>query len=104
MARLGTADMIAAGPRAVSRYTGTLFAVFVAQSLIAAACMVGVALVLAQAFAHLPMFDEAVDGDPMTVHSRARIGFLSHRRRPNLLPPGHRVVSMIAIKREGSFK
>jgi hypothetical protein len=63
MAKLGLADLISAGPRAVSRYTGTLLAVFVAQSLVAAACMVGVALVLAQAFSHLPMFDEAVDGD-----------------------------------------
>ncbi len=61
--RLGLRDLIGAGPRAVSRYTGTLLAVFVVQSLVAAACMVAVALVLAQAFAHLPMFDEAVDGD-----------------------------------------
>jgi hypothetical protein len=63
MARLGLADLIAAGPRAVSRYTGTLLAVFVAQAIVAATCVVAVALVLAQAFAHLPMFDEAVDGD-----------------------------------------
>ncbi|HET7499664.1 MAG TPA: hypothetical protein VFK02_01630 [Kofleriaceae bacterium] len=63
MARLGLGDLISAGPRAVSRYTGTLLAVFVAQSLVAAACMVAVAVVLAQAFSHLPLFDEAVDGD-----------------------------------------
>lgn len=63
MARLGMADLVGAGPRAVSRYTGTLLAVFVVQSLIAAACMLAVALVFAQQFAHLPMFDEAVDGD-----------------------------------------
>jgi hypothetical protein len=56
-------DMVAAGPRAVSRYTGTLLAVFVVQSLVAAACMVGVAAVLAQVFAHQPLFDDAVDGD-----------------------------------------
>ena len=61
--RLGLADLITAGVRALSRYTGTLFAVFVAQSLIAATCMLAVAIVLAQAFAHLPMFDQAVDGD-----------------------------------------
>jgi hypothetical protein len=63
MARLGLGDLIAAGPRAVSRYTGTLLTVFVAQSIVAATCMLAVALVLAQAFSHLPMFDEAVDGD-----------------------------------------
>jgi hypothetical protein len=63
MPRLGLADLIGAGPRAVSRYTGTLLAVFVAQSLIAASCIVAIAAVLAHTFAHLPMFDEAVDGD-----------------------------------------
>jgi len=61
--RFGLADLIAAGPRAVARYTGTLLAVFVVQTIVAAACMLGVAVVLAQAFAHLPMWDEAVDGN-----------------------------------------
>lgn len=61
--RLGLRDMVAAGPRAVSRYTGTLFAVFVVQSLVAVATMFAVAFVLAQVFAHLPIFDDAVDGD-----------------------------------------
>jgi hypothetical protein len=61
--RLGLADMLSAGTRGVSRYTGTLLAVFVVQSLVAAACMFAVAMVLAQAFAHLPLFDDAVDGD-----------------------------------------
>ncbi len=74
MARLGLGDLIGAGPRAVSRYTGTLLAVFVVQSLIAAACMVAVALVLAQAFSHLPMFDEAVDGDLVAMVSCLRHG------------------------------
>jgi hypothetical protein len=63
MARLGLADLIAAGPRAVSRYTGTLLAVFVAQSLVAATCLLAVAVVFAHEFSHLPMFDDAVDGD-----------------------------------------
>src|SRR5215468_6365011 len=63
MPRLGLGDLIGAGPRAVSRYTGTLLAVFVAQGLVAATCILAAAAVLAQAFAHLPMFDEAVDGD-----------------------------------------
>lgn len=78
MARLGLGDLIAAGPRAVSRYTGTLLAVFVVQSLIAAACMVGATIAFAQAFAHLPMFDEAVDGDLVALlycvrHGRASL-------------------------------
>jgi hypothetical protein len=67
MARLGLADLIAAGPRAVSRYTGTLLAVFVAQSLVAVTCLLAVALVFAREFSHLPMFDEAVDGDPVAL-------------------------------------
>lgn len=61
--RLGLGDLVATGWRAVGRYTGTLLAVFVAQTLVATACMIGVAVVLAQAFAHLPLFDEGIDGD-----------------------------------------
>ncbi|MBX3162240.1 MAG: hypothetical protein KF773_40120 [Deltaproteobacteria bacterium] len=61
--RLGLGELLGAGSRAVSRYTGTVFAVFVAQSLLALAVTLGIAVVLAQQFAHLPMFDEAVDGD-----------------------------------------
>jgi hypothetical protein len=63
MPRLGLGDLIGAGPRAVSRYTGTLLAVFVAQSLIAATCIVAIFAVFAHTFGRLPMFDEAVDGD-----------------------------------------
>jgi hypothetical protein len=74
MARLGLGDLIGAGPRAVSRYTGTWLAVFVAQSLVAAACIVGVTVLLAQQFAHLPMFDEAVDGDLVALISCLRYG------------------------------
>lgn len=66
--------MIGAGPRAVSRYTGTLLAVFVAQSLVAASCIVAVALVLAHTFSHLPMFDEAVDGDLVALIYSVRHG------------------------------
>lgn len=62
-ARLSLGDLLRTGVRAVSKYTGTLLAVFVVQSLVAAACMLAVALVLAQTFSHLPMFDDAVDGD-----------------------------------------
>ncbi|HEX3482411.1 MAG TPA: hypothetical protein VHT91_45665 [Kofleriaceae bacterium] len=74
MPRLGLGDLIGAGPRAVSRYTGTLLAVFVAQSLIAASCIVAIAAVLAYTFLHLPMFDEAVDGDFVALIYAVRYG------------------------------
>jgi hypothetical protein len=74
MPRLGLADLIGAGPRAVSRYTGTLLAVFVAQSLIAASCIVAIFAVLAHTFARLPMFDEAVDGDLVALIYSLRYG------------------------------
>jgi hypothetical protein len=61
--RLTFLDLLRGGLRAVSRYTGTVLTVFVVQSLWAAACMVTIALVLAQAFSHLPLFDDAVDGN-----------------------------------------
>lgn len=61
--KLGFGDLLGAGARAVSKYTGTLLAVFVAQTLLATACMLGIFVVLAQVFSHLPMFDDAVDGD-----------------------------------------
>ena len=61
--RLGVGELVGAGPRAVGRYTGTLLAVFVVQSLVAAACLAAIAVVLANAFAHLPLWDDAVDGD-----------------------------------------
>ncbi|HEY5937963.1 MAG TPA: hypothetical protein VIU61_25110, partial [Kofleriaceae bacterium] len=61
--RLGLGDLLRAGARAVSKYTGTVLAVFVVQSLVAVACLLAIAVIFAQAFSHLPMFDEAVDGD-----------------------------------------
>ena len=82
MPRLGIGAMVRAGVRAVSRYTGTLFAMFIAQSVVAAGCMLGAALVLAQAFAHLPMFDEAVDGDLTALIYCVRFG------RPSLVAAG----------------
>ena len=72
--RLGLGDMIAAGPRATGRYTGTLLAVFVAQSLVAATCILAVAVVFAHEFSHLPMFDEAVDGDLVALLYCIRFG------------------------------
>jgi hypothetical protein len=74
MPRLGLRDLVGAGPRAVSRYTGTLLAVFVAQSLIAASCILATTVVLAHAFAHLPMFDDAVDGDVVALIYSLRHG------------------------------
>lgn len=73
-------SLLATGLRSVSKYTGTVLAVFVVQSIVALACMVGIAFVLAQAFAHLPMFDEAVDGDIVAAiwcWSYARPSFLA---------------------------
>lgn len=67
MKHVALRDMLAAGPRAVSRYTGTLFAVFVVQTLVALGCMFAISIVLANQFAHLPIFDEAVDGDPVAI-------------------------------------
>lgn len=91
MPRLGVGDLISAGPRAVSRYTGTLLAVFVAQSILAATCMLAVALVLAQAFSHLPMFDDAVDGDLVALIYCVRYG------KPSLVATGGIVFGAIAL-------
>jgi hypothetical protein len=91
MARLGLGDLLAAGPRAVSRYTGTLFAVFLAESLVAAICLLAVALVLARAFAHLPMFDDAVDGDLVALIYCARYA------GPSLLATGGLVLGGVML-------
>jgi hypothetical protein len=64
---LGLGELLGLGMRAVSKYTGTVLAVFVVQSLLATACMIAVALVLSQTFSHLPMFDEAVDGSIVAI-------------------------------------
>ena len=61
--RLTLGDLFGSGTRALTRYTGTLLTVFVVQSLVAIAVMLACSVVLAQVFAHLPVFDEAVDGD-----------------------------------------
>jgi hypothetical protein len=91
MPRPGLGDLIACGPRAVSRYTGTMLAVFVAQSLVAATCMIAVALVLAQAFSHLAMFDEAVDGDLIALVYCVRYG------RASLIASGGVVFGAVAL-------
>lgn len=61
--RLRLGGLFGAAPRAIGRYTGTLLAVFVVQSVLAIVCMGAVAIVLARTFGKLPMWDDAVDGD-----------------------------------------
>jgi hypothetical protein len=60
---LGFVDLVRAGGRAVSRYTGTVLALFVAQSLVAGVAIVTIAQIFAAEFARRPVFDEGVDGD-----------------------------------------
>ncbi len=72
--RLGFGDMVGAGSRAVGRYTGTLFAVFLAQTVIAFVCLLAIALALANAFGHMPMWDDAVDGDLLALIFCLRYG------------------------------
>lgn len=77
---LGLGALLRAGSRAISKYTGTVLAVFAAQSIVAAGCMVAVAFVLAQTFAHQPLFDEAVDGSIVALIwcvRQARASFLA---------------------------
>jgi len=89
--RLGLGELIRAGGRAVSKYTGTVLAVFVVQSLVALAAMLAIAVVLAQAFAHLPMFDDAVDGDLIALIYCVRYG------RPSFLAIGGIVFGAILL-------
>jgi hypothetical protein len=65
--------------------------VFVVQTLIAASSMITVALVLAQAFSHLPMFDEAVDGDLVALIYCVRYA------KPNLVATGGIVFGAIVL-------
>jgi hypothetical protein len=91
MMRHGLGELIGAGGRAVSRYTGTLLAVFVTQALVAAAGMLAIAFVLAQAFARLPMFDEAVDGDLVALIYCLRWG------KPSFLAVGGIVLAAVLL-------
>jgi hypothetical protein len=61
--RSAFAVMMSAGREALVRYTGTLLALFVAQLVLAMTAVFAMARVLAAAFADLPFFDRAVDGD-----------------------------------------
>jgi hypothetical protein len=60
---LGLGDLIRAGGRAVSRYTGMVLALFVAQGLVAGVAIMTIAQILATELARRPIFDDAVDGD-----------------------------------------
>jgi hypothetical protein len=61
--RVSLGELVGAGTRALTRYTGTLLAVFVVQTIVVTSAMLAIAAVLAQAFSHLPIWDDAVDGD-----------------------------------------
>jgi hypothetical protein len=65
--KLGLRQMLRAGVRAVSDYTGTFFGLFVVQLVIAAGTTVVIWQVLAAEFAHRPLFDEGVDGDLLSL-------------------------------------
>jgi hypothetical protein len=60
---LSLPSIAVAGWQAVATYTGTMFAVFAMQTLLAGACLFAVAQVLASVFAYRPMFDDGVAGD-----------------------------------------
>ena len=89
--RLGLGDLAGAGSRATARYTGTLLAVFVVQAIVAAACMIGISVVLAQALAHLPMWDDAVDGDLVS------LAWCLRYARANFLASGAIVVACLLL-------
>lgn len=59
--RLG--GMVRAGARDLSEYTGMVLALFLVQVVVATGAWIVVAQILAAAFAHRPIFDDAVDGD-----------------------------------------
>ena len=72
--RLSLGEMITAGSRGVGRYTGTLLTVFIAQAAVAFVCMLAIWGALMRAYGHLPMWDDAVDGDLVSVFFCLRYG------------------------------
>jgi hypothetical protein len=72
--RVGLREMIGAGSRGVGRYTGTLLAVFVSQTVVALACMTSITVALSLTFARLPIWDDAVDGDLVALLFSLRYG------------------------------
>jgi len=75
--RLTLGDLVGSGSRALTRYTGTLMTVFVVQALVAFATMLACAVVLASVFSHLPMWDDAVDGDLVSLVTCLRFARLN---------------------------
>jgi len=67
-------EMLGAGVHGVSRYTGTLLAVHAVMMLVTGAIILAVAVLLSQMFAHLPYWDEAVDGDLVAIIECVRYG------------------------------
>jgi hypothetical protein len=61
--RVALSELLSAGRGALTRYTGTLLAVFVVQLTVAGAATFAMARVFAAAFSTFPYFDQAVDGD-----------------------------------------
>lgn len=61
--RVTLGALLRAAAVAIKRYTGALLAVFAVQSIVAVAVLFAMAMVLAIAFSHLPLWDDAVDGD-----------------------------------------
>jgi hypothetical protein len=61
--RVSLGELLNAGRGVLTRYTGTLLAVFVLQLTVAGAATFAIARVFAAAFSTLPYFDQAVDGD-----------------------------------------
>jgi hypothetical protein len=65
--RVGLPQMLRAGVRAVSDYTGTFLGLFVVQAVIVSGLGLIIWQVFASQFAHRPLFDEGVDGDLLSL-------------------------------------
>lgn len=63
LGRVRLADMARAGLRSLSQYTGTVLAMFMVQFVAAWIAGFAILLILSGAFADRPVFDQAVDGD-----------------------------------------
>jgi hypothetical protein len=80
--RVGLRQMLRAGVRAVSEYTGTFFGLFLVQLILAAGAGFVIWRILWGAFAHQPLFDEGIDGDMVSLiealrHADTLIGAVS---------------------------
>jgi hypothetical protein len=90
-APLSLLSLAIASWQAVATYTGTMFAVFAVQTLLAGACLFAVAQVLASVFAYRPMFDDGVAGDLTSLVWAWRYG------QSALLASGWLVVGVVLI-------